>query len=271
MNFTLTTLGTASAMPVVGRNQSAQVLQVHGRLFLIDCGENTQQAIRAAHLSFVKIEAVFISHMHGDHVFGLFGLLSTMGMYGRQEKLAIFGPGSLAHMLKFFQAWYGNELGYEIEFHEVPVNAGLQQIYVSKYVRVSAFPLNHQIQTVGYRFDGIPSPKHPDEVHLPSYAYASDTAPFAELADYVRGVDVLYHESTYTKDLADKAKVRHHSTAEEAASCAVKAGVRTLLLGHYSSRCRDLGVFLEEARSVFAETYAAKDGDVFEIPYLSTP
>lgn len=270
MNFTLTTLGTASAMPVVGRNQSAQVLQVHGRLFLIDCGENTQQTVRAAHLSFVKIEAVFISHMHGDHVFGLFGLLSTMGMYGRQEKLVIFGPAALSHMLKFFLAWYGSELSYEIEFHEVPAKAGLSEIYVSKYVRVSSFPLKHQIQTTGYRFDAIPSPKHPDDAHLASYAYASDTEPFPELADCVRGVDVLYHESTYTAELASKAKLRHHSTAEEAAQCALKAGVGTLLLGHYSSRCRDLGIYLEEARRVFAQTYAANDGDVFEIPYIST-
>lgn len=268
MNFTLTTIGTASAMPVVGRNQSAQVLQVHGRLFLIDCGENTQQGIRAAGLSFVKIEAVFISHLHGDHVFGLFGLLSTMGMYGRTGKLAIFGPSSLANMIRFFKTWYGEELNYEIEFHEVKAR-GLEQIYLSKYVKVSAFPLQHKIETYGYRFDAVPSAKHPREAHLPSYAYASDTAPFEKLVEYVKGVDVLYHESTYTQEMADRALSRHHSTSVDAARCAAQAGVRTLILGHYSSRCRDIGQFLDECRPVFAQSYAAVDGDVFEIPYIS--
>lgn len=269
MNFTLTTIGTASAMPVAGRNQSAQVLQVHGRLFLIDCGENTQQGIRVSHLSFLKIEAVFISHLHGDHVFGLFGLLSTMGMYGRTEKLSVFGPGTLVNMIRFFKSWYGEELGFEIDFHEVKAK-GLEEIYLSRYVKVSAFPLNHKIETYGYRFDAIPSLRHPAGSHLPSYAYASDTAPFEKLSEYVKGVDVLYHEATYTGDLSDKARARHHSTSVDAANCALRAGVRTLIIGHYSSKCRDIGQFLAECRPVFTETYAAQDGDVFEIPYIST-
>lgn len=266
MNFKLTTLGTASAMPVVGRNQSAHVLQVHGRLFLIDCGENAQQSIRAAGLSFVRIEAIFISHIHGDHVFGLFGLLSTLGMYGRSGELHIFGPSALNNMLRFYKSWYGDELGFEIVFHEVSVSS-LSEIYLSSHVRVSAFPLHHKIETYGYRFDEIPSAKHPEAAHLCSYAYASDTAPFPELADYVRGVDLLYHEATYTDELAEKAVLHHHSTSGDAARCAADAGVGTLVVGHYSSRCRNLQQFLDECRSIFPETFAASDGDNFEIPY----
>lgn len=266
MNFTLTTLGTASAMPVVGRNQSAQVLQVHGRLFLIDCGEGTQQQLRRFHLSFVKIEAVFISHIHGDHLFGLFGLLGTMGMYGRTSDLPIYGPSALEGILRCYLSYYGSELPYKVIFHEIK---GAGEIHTSKYVKVSSFPLQHKIETYGFRFDGICGPKTPQGAHLPSYAYASDTKPFEGLEEYVKGVDVLYHEATYTQELADKAKKRNHSTAAEAAACAVKAGAGALILGHYTSRERNTDIFEKEARAVFDKSFAANDGDVFEIPYIS--
>ena len=268
MNFTLTTLGTASAVPVLGRNQSAQVLQVRGRLFLIDCGEGTQKRIRQARLSFVRIEAIFISHIHGDHVLGLFGLLSTIGMYGRTSPLKVYGPQALGGFIRFFESYYGSELPYELQFCEVKCQ-GLSQIYLDKYLKVSAFPLQHKIETYGYRFDAVPGPKTPEGAHLSSYAYASDTRPFEELASYVSGVDVLYHESTYTADLADKAKTRFHSTAADAAACALKAGAKTLILGHYSSRVRDIGLFLEESRAIFENSFAANDGDVFDIPYIA--
>lgn len=264
MNFTLTTLGTASAVPVAGKNQSAQVLQVHGRLFLIDCGEGTQQRIRQAGLGFLKIEAVFISHIHGDHVFGLFGLLSTMGLYGRVAPLYVYGPAALGNHIRFFETWYGSELQYKIEFREIKGD-GKVLIHTSKYVEVSAFPLDHKIETWGYRFDGIRGPKTPEGVHLPSYAYASDTKPFAALAEYVSGVDVLYHEATYTADLAQKALSRFHSTALEAARCAQQAGAGELILGHYSSRIRDIKVFESEARTVFPNTRAASDLDTFNV------
>ena len=265
MNFTLTVLGTASAIPRADRNQSAQVLQVHGRLFLIDCGENTQRRIREEGLSFAKIEAVFISHLHGDHVFGLLGLISTMGLYGRVEPLRIFGPAALEAMLVFFRKYFGEGLPFELEFHAVKA-ASLQKIYENRNVSVSAFPLNHKIETYGYRFDSVPSLKNPVGAHQPSFAYVSDTAAFKELPSYVKGVDLLYHESTYTAEFEEQALKRFHSTSRQAARCAADAGAGALVLGHYSSRCRNLQVFLDEARPIFANTRAASDGDVFEIP-----
>ncbi|MCQ2178014.1 MAG: ribonuclease Z [Bacteroidales bacterium] len=269
MNFTLTTLGTASAMPVVGRNQSAQVLEVHGRLFLIDCGEGTQQKLLEAKKSFIKIEAIFISHIHGDHIFGLFGLLSTMGMYGRTAKLPVYGPKALGGILKFFLSYFGEGLSFEIEYHEVP--SDLSVIHNSKFVKVSSFPLNHQIDCFGYRFDAVRGPKTPEDAHLPSYAYCSDTAPFDAESDYVRGVDVLFHEATYPSEFSDKAVEHYHSTSLDAASCALRCGAGALIIGHYSSRFRDTDIYLEECRSIFRESYAANDLDVFEIPYISRP
>ena len=204
MNFTLTILGSASALPFSDRNPSAQALSVHGRLFLIDCGEGTQQRIRQEHLSFVKIEAVFISHIHGDHVFGLFGLLSTMSLYRRVAPLYIYGPGNLAPIIKFYLSYFGQDLGFEIVFQDVA--DGLQlPASVAKHVTVSAFPLNHKIDCYGYRFDEVVSPRR-NPWKPRSYAYCSDTAPFGGLCDAVRGVDILYHEATYPVEMENKAE-----------------------------------------------------------------
>lgn len=258
MNFTLTIMGTASAMPISDRNPSAQVLAVQGRLFLIDCGEGTQQQMRRAHVSFLKIEAIFITHIHGDHLFGLFGLLSSMAMYGRSGKLDIYGPRALGSVLKFYESFFGEGMDFEIVFHPVCCDAP-ELVHESKHVRVSAFPLRHKIECYGYRFDGIPSERHPD---VPSYAYCSDTAPFPELAGWVRGVKLLYHEATYTADLADKAAFRWHSTTVDAARCALEAGAGKLLVGHYSSRISDFESYLAECTAIFPDTVAAADGDV---------
>lgn len=265
MNFDLRILGTASAMPISDKNPSAQALQVQGRLFLIDCGEGVQQQLRRDHLSFLRIEAVFISHTHGDHMFGLFGLLSTMAMYGRTAALPVFGPASLGKSIDFYmQNFRDDKDSYAIEFHPV-CSDGLQTVYESKGLRVSAFPLSHGVETYGYRFDEILTERQASK-HAPrSYAYCSDTRPFPELSRYVEGVDVLYHESTYLQDMADKAAARFHSTALEAAECARRAGARKLILGHYSSRVRDYSLFEREARTVFPESYAGQDFDVIEI------
>jgi len=256
MNFKLTIMGTASAMPISDRNPSAQMLDVHGRLFLIDCGEGTQQAIRRARLSFVKIDSIFISHIHGDHVFGIFGLLSTIALYGRTEELGIYAPKSFGPILKFFLSYFGEGVSFPIVHHPLDME-GAEVILDSRYVRVSAFPLNHKIECFGFRFDGKGTTR--------SYAYCSDTAPFDELPGYVQGVDVLYHEATYVNGMEDKAEMYYHSTTSQAASCALKAGARKLIIGHYSSRVRDNGVFEEEAKQIFPNTVASKEGDVFDI------
>lgn len=138
MSFTLQILGTASAMPISDRNSSAQVLNVHGRLFLIDCGEGTQRRFRQLHLSFLKVEAIFISHIHGDHVFGLFGILSTMAMYNRRQTLHVFGPQALQGILRFYKSYFGDGDNYEIEFHEIKTSS-LTPVWTSRKVQVSAF------------------------------------------------------------------------------------------------------------------------------------
>jgi len=266
MNFTLTIMGTASAMPISDRNPSAQMLAVHGRLFLLDCGEGTQQQMRRAHLSFMKVEAIFISHIHGDHLFGLFGLLNTMTMYGRTAPLYIYGPQALGSVLNFYKSFFGEWDGYEIKFTAVDCREP-QLIHTSKHVTVSAFPLRHKIECYGYRFDEIVTERHKQEnpdYHPKSYAYCSDTVPFPEEAEWVRGVDLLYHEATYPQEMADKAVARWHSTARQAAECARDAGAGRLAIGHYSSRITDFDALLQECRDVFPDTLAAQDGDVIE-------
>ena len=260
MNFTLKIMGTASAMPISDRNPSAQVLSVHGRLFLIDCGEGTQQQMRRMHVSFLKVEAVFITHIHGDHLFGLFGLLSSMAMYGRTGKLDVYGPRALGSVLKFYDSFFGEGSNFEIEFHAVECDSPVL-IHESKNVRVSAFPLRHKIECYGYRFDGIPSERHPE---VSSYAYCSDTVSFPELAEYVKGVRLLYHEATYMQDMSDKAALRWHSTTVDAARCALAAGAGKLVVGHYSSRITDFDAYLAECTAIFPDTVAAKDGDIFD-------
>ncbi len=267
MNFTLTIMGTASAMPISDRNPSGQVLAVQGRLFLLDCGEGTQQQMRRSHLSFLKVEAIFISHIHGDHVFGLFGLLNTMEMYGRTAPLHIYGPQALGSVLKFYRSFFGEWNTYEILFTPVDCKEP-QLIHESKWVRVSAFPLRHKIECYGYRFDGILTERrlreHPEE-RPKTYAYCSDTAPFPELPGWVRGVDLLYHETTFSRGMEDKAVKHWHSTSEQAACCARDAGVGRLLIGHYSSRITDFDALLKECTDIFPDTRAAQDGDVIEI------
>jgi len=264
MNFTLQILGTASAMPISDMNPSAQALTVQGRLFLIDCGEGAQQRMRQMHLSFLKVEAICISHVHGDHVFGLFGMLSTMAMYNRTEVLHIYGPEALGPILKFYLSYFADGMNYEIEFHKVSVR-GLEEIHTSKHVRISAFPLKHKIECYGYRFDEIQTPRQALAHGPKSYAYCSDTMPFPELSGYVNGVKVLYHETTYPMAFAAKAKARFHSTTEDAARCALESGAGRLIIGHYTSRVRDLEIFRSECSAIFPNVVAAKDGDIFEI------
>ena len=288
MNFTLTILGSASALPFSDRNPSAQALSVHGRLFLIDCGEGTQQRIRQEHLSFLKIEAIFVSHIHGDHCFGLFGILSTMSLYHRIAPLHVFGPQNLGPIIRFYLSYFGQELGYEIVYHPLSnkypqIIAGPESFlpslkkgfgeessgpaYKCNVLQVTAFPLNHKIDCYGYRFDEIVEPRR-NPWKPRSFAYVSDTAPFPGLTEYVKGVDLLYHESTYPAELESKAEQYFHSTTRQAAVCARDAGAGKLLIGHFSSRVKDISLLQEECREIFPETIAVNDGDIFEIPYI---
>lgn len=304
MKFSLRILGTASAMPVTGKYQSAHVLEVHGRSFLIDCGEAVQQQMLRYRIPIMKIDSIFISHIHGDHLFGLFPLLSTMGMLCRTVPLNIFAPPSFAPVLKFFLSYYGAGVGFEIRF--TPLSMKSPEVILStKSTEVLAFPLNHGLDTFGFLFrektpqynvhkdaiekyglslTEIGTLKRGEDVlredgsvieaseaaYLPysprSYAYVSDTAPFPELSSWVNGVDVLYHEATYINEFADKAAARHHSTTIQAATVAKEAGVGRLIIGHYSSRCKDYALYEKECRSIFPETHAAEDGDYIDLP-----
>ena len=305
MNFTLTVLGTASAMPMTGRYQSAQVLSVHGRSFLIDCGEGIQRQMLRARIPMMKIDSVFLSHIHGDHVFGLPGLLSTMGMKARTQPLNVFAPPSFAPLLKFFLSYYGEGLAFEIR--HVPLTMKAPEVILrTKSAEVLAFPLNHKIETFGFLFrerepqmnvrkekiaeyglslTEIAAVKRGDDVvrggqvipftelgYKPfeprSYAYCSDTAPFAALPRWVAGVDLLYHETTYLDELADQAALRHHSTTLQAARCALEAGVKQLLIGHYSSRVKETDRYEAECRTLFPATSAAQDLMTVDLPLV---
>lgn len=306
MRFTVTILGSASAMPVSGRNQSAQVLCVRERFFLVDCGEGAQRQMVRYRVPMQKIEAVFISHIHGDHVFGLPGLLSTFGMQGRTAPLQIFGPQNLGPLLKFYLSYYGEGLPYEIRFTPLKMKAP-ETIFESKTVAVDAFPLNHGIDTFAYIFrekdplynvrkeaigrfglslTEIGSLKRGEDVvredgsvisvaewafkpYVPrSYAYCSDTAVFPEEAKWLHGIRWIYHETTYLSELEEQARIRSHSTTLQAARLAADADAEQLFIGHYSSRNGDTAQYEAECRSLFPNTRALQDGDVLDFPFV---
>ena len=304
MNFTLHVLGTASALPTTQRYPSAQVLDVRGRLFMIDCGEGAQMQMRRARISFLKIEHICLSHIHGDHLFGLFGLLSTMGMLGRSAQLNIYAPSGFRPVLDFFMDHFGDGIRFEINYVELMMDAP-ETVYENRHVELLAFPLNHRVETFGFmirekmppfnvrkeaiaeyglslaeigtlkrgedveREDGSVI-RNVDAAYRPyvprSYAYCSDTAPFPELAEWVKGATLMYHESTFPEEMSEMAEKTFHSTTLQAAKTARDAGVGRLLVGHYSSRFPSVDFFLDEIRTVFPNADLAHDLDVIEIP-----
>ena len=304
MNFTLNVLGTASALPTTERYPSAQVLNVRGRLFMIDCGEGAQIQLRRAGVSFLRIEHICLSHIHGDHIFGIFGLLSTMAMLGRTAPLNIYAPRSFEPVLDFFKERFGEGILYEINYVILEMSAP-EVIYENRNVELLAFPLNHRVETFGYiirekmpqfnvhkdaiakyglTLSEIGTLKRGEDVvrddmvianseaaYRPynprSYAYCSDTAPFQELSQWIKGVSVLYHEATFPNEMAEMAAKTYHSTTGQAAQCAKDAGVGRLLVGHYSSRYPSVEFYLDELRSVFPASYLTRDMDVVEISF----
>lgn len=304
MDFTLTTLGTASAVPTNNRFSSAHVLNVRGRLFLVDCAEGAQILLARHGISHAKIDNILISHLHGDHQFGIMPLLSTMALKGRTAPLYIYAPEAFCHTLKFFKDYFADGVKFDINF--TPIKATEPELILSsRNSKVYAFPLNHKIETYGFLFkedepelnvrkeyieqdaltlkeiaalkagndvmreDGsvLSVEKYAYKPFAPrSAAYCSDTAPFPQLAQWVRGVDVLYHEATFGNDMRDLSTQFFHSTAADAASVAAAAGAGKLVIGHFSSRYPDVNVLLEEARQVFPETYLAEEGMIFDVP-----
>ncbi|MDY0197388.1 MAG: ribonuclease Z [Tenuifilaceae bacterium] len=303
MTFSLTILGSSSALPTSKRFPSAHVLNAHERLFLIDCGEGTQIQLRKYKLKLSHIDNIFISHVHGDHTLGLIGLISTLNLLGRKTKLSIFAHASLQPILNQNILFFINELNFPIEF--IPLNSKKHEVILkTDSIIVESFPLKHRIQCNGFLFreptklpnikkdaiekyqlslTEIVSIKNGSDlisksgkvipnseltfVSSPprSYAYCSDTRYFEKLANYTKDVDLLYHEATFDKSLEKMAKTTGHSTASQAAQIAKLSNAKKLIIGHYSSRYKDVTPLLNEARLIFPETYSAEDGHVFSV------
>lgn len=269
---------------------------------MIDCGEGTQVQLRRNKVHFGKIDHVFISHLHGDHVFGLPGLISSFGLLGRTKDLHIYGIADLETVLLPVINYFSRELPFNVVFHHIqPYEPAV--IFEDSIVKVTAFPVEHRIPTVGFLFReqpkerkinkekcdfyGVPLRVLPklkkgedfirdegetvpnDKLTFPpppslSYAFCTDTRLNSSIVEAVKGVDLLYHEATFMSDQEALAHRTFHSTARQAAQVALNAGVKQLLVGHFSSRYRDLSPLLSEAQEVFPNTKIAEEGKVFE-------
>ena len=303
MSIAVTILGNSSAKPTASGHPSAQVVNVNEQYFLVDAGEGVQRQMARRGISALKLRAVFISHLHGDHMYGLFPLLSTLGLYGRRTPLRIYAPRPFGEMLECFLRLCETNLPYTPEWVEVDTTKH-QIIFENDSTEVWSLPLRHRIPTAGYLFrqkepalnvkkyaieryglsvKQIVDAKRGEDIVLESgevlsndvityrpystlsYAYCSDTNYSARLARMVEGVDVLYHEATYAADMRKTDKERGHSTTEDAAKVAKMAGVGRLLIGHFSSRYKDLSLLLDEARAMFPATDIACEGETFLI------
>ena len=303
MSIAVTILGNSSAKPTATGHPSAQVVNINEQLFLVDAGEGVQRQMARRGISALKLRAVFLSHLHGAHMYGLFPLLSTLGLYGRRTPLRIYAPRPFGEMLECFLRLCETNLPYTPEWVEVDTTKH-QIIFENDSTEVWSLPLRHRIPTAGYLFrqkepalnvkkyaierygltvGQIVQAKRGEDVVLESgevlsndaityrpygalsYAYCSDTNYSARLARMVEGVDVLYHEATYAADMRKTAKERGHSTTEDAAKVAKMAGAGRLLIGHFSSRYKELSLLLGEAREVFPATDIAAEGETFLI------
>jgi ribonuclease Z len=299
----LTILGSSSALPTSERYPSAHVLNAHERLFLIDCGEGTQMQLRKNRIRFGKINHIFISHLHGDHVFGIYGLLSSFSLMGRKSPVHLYAPENYQHILRSHLADFDINLSFEIDFISLKGNDPFL-ILDDKYLTVTAFPLQHRVPAFGFLFreklmDRNIIKEKIDEYHIPtvripaikkgqdfitpdgsvipnaeltvsppeplSYAYCSDTCYFKRLASFIRGVTLLYHEATFDRSLQKLAEMTGHSTTLDAAKTALKANAKRLIIGHFSSRYKSVSFLVEEAREIFPDTIAAIDGKSYEV------
>lgn len=303
MSFSVTILGSASAKPTPNRHPSAQIVNVNEQYFLVDAGEGVQQQMFRYGINPLKIRAVFISHLHGDHVYGLFPLISTLALYGKKTPLPIYGPAPLGEIIDCHLRYFDPDLPYAIEWRQVDTTRHAL-LLENRTLEVWSVPLRHRVPTAGFLFREkepplnvrkekieeyglsiaqITAAKRGEDVPLAdgrtlpngeltyrpyaprSYAYLSDTSYSPKAARLVHGVDLLYHEATYAHLERKIARERGHSTAIEAARVALHAQVGRLIIGHYSSRYKDEEVLVNEARTLFAESYPATEGKTFTI------
>ena len=303
MSFKLTILGSNSALPTSNRYPTAQVLEVPGRCFLIDCGEGTQIQLRRNKINFSKIQHIFISHLHGDHYYGLIGLLSTMNLMGKRSDVHIYAHSELKNLIDPQLHFIRGEMTINPVFHPLNLKRP-QKIFESKKTEVISFPVKHSIPTCGFLFrekqkkanikkelikaydipiakireikegadfithDGKTIPNA--DLTVPSakpksYAFCTDTAFHPPIAEIIKGADLLYHESTFTEELKELAAKTLHSTAKQAAQMAQLAEVGKLLIGHFSARFKNISRFEEEAREIFKNTEAVVEGKSYTI------
>ena len=304
MPFQLTILGSSSAMPTSKRYPTAQVLNVLGRFFLIDCGEGTQHQLRKNKIGFGRLNHILISHLHGDHFFGLIGFISTQILLGRTNDLHIFAHSELQRYIQFQIDFLKiQDLGFRLVFH--PLNFKKEQvIFDDEKLTITSFPLNHRIQCCGFLFEEKEKEANIKKGQLKkyqipirdiknikagadfvteegeiisnkklvipplkprSYAFCSDTAYHEKIIPIIQDVDLLYHEATFADSEQALAKATFHSTGKEAAQIAQKANAGKLLIGHFSARYKEPQVTLDEARSIFPETYAISEDEVYEV------
>ena len=295
--FELHILGCGSALPTTRHFATSQVVNLRDKLFMIDCGEGAQMQLRKSRLKFSRLNHIFISHLHGDHCFGLMGLISTFGLLGRTAELHIHSPKELEELLAPMLNFFCHTLAYKVIFHEFDTRQA-SVIYEDRSMTVTTIPLQHRIPCCGFLFAEKARPNHiirdmidfykvpvyelnrikngadyitPEgevianaRLTRPSdpprrYAYCSDTIFRREIAEQISGVDLLFHEATFAESELARAKETYHTTAAQAGRIAVEAGVRRLVIGHFSARYEDENVLLKEASAIFPDTILAKE------------
>ena len=295
--FELHILGCGSALPTTRHFATSQVVNLRDKLFMIDCGEGAQMQLRKSRLKFSRLNHIFISHLHGDHCFGLMGLISTFGLLGRTAELHIHSPKGLEELLTPMLNFFCHTLAYKVIFHEFDTRQ-TSVVYEDRSMTVTTIPLQHRIPCCGFLFAEKARPNHiirdmVDFYKVPvyelnrikngsdyvtpegeviantrltrpsdpprKYAYCSDTIFRPEIVEQLSGVDLLFHEATFAESELARAKETYHTTAAQAARIALEAGVRQLVIGHFSARYEDESILLKEASAVFTNTILAKE------------
>ncbi len=303
MKFEVLILGSSSATPIYGRHPTSQLINVNEQLYLVDCGEGTQVRLIKYGIRANRIKHIFISHLHGDHYLGLIGLISSMHLVGRKEELHVYGPAALKEIIDLHFLHSQTVLRYPLHFHATQ-DGECTLIFENDNLRVSSFPLDHRIACTGFRFDEkkrlpaidrekadtlqipaayLPLIKRGHDYTAPdgtvhrwqdltiasptprSYAYCSDTVRTESYLPYIQQVDLLYHEATFLHEMHDRAADTYHTTALQAGQVADEAGVKKLLIGHYSARYKELAPLLAESKSAFEETQLALEGNWYRV------
>lgn len=301
--FEIQILGCGSALPTTRHNASSQVVRIGNRWLMIDCGEGTQQQLRKQHISFSQISSVFISHLHGDHCFGLIGMISSFALLGRTAPLHIFADKLLRQIMKPQLDFFCKGISYELIFHDIDATTH-SIIYEDNVITVETIPQEHRLPCCGFIIREKPKKRHiigemmeyykvpeylrkglkegndfitPDGITIPnnrltreadpsrSYAYCSDTLPCPQNIKYLKGVDLLYHEATFAESEKVRAKETYHTTARQAAELAQEANVKQLVIGHFSSRYTNDDMLLKEAKEIFPATEKADENRIFKI------